>query len=85
MKEINNDEQNVNILANEQYTLLIDNFGQGNSKWYEKRVNRFKENNEQTNFFYIKNIKTGECFSNFYNHSGNSPYNRIDSCAMRKI
>lgn len=86
-KEINKNEQNVNILSNEQYTLLIDNFGKGYSEWRGKRVNRFKEKNEQTNFFYIKNIKTKECWSNFYNSLLKEPddYTTIFSPAISKF
>ena len=86
-KEINKKEQNVNILSNEQYTLLIDNYGQGYSQWKEKRVNRFKEDNEQTNFFYIKKIQTGECWSNFYKPMVKEPdeYTTIFSSAVSKF
>lgn len=86
-KEIHKEEQNVNILSNEQYTLLIDNYGQGFSKWCGKRVNRFKEKNEQTNFFYIKKIQTGECWSNFLSPSIQEPeeYTAIFSSAISKF
>ena len=86
-KEINIDEQNVNILSNEKYTLLIDNYGQGYSKYNDKLINRFKNNNYQTNFFYIKNITTNECWSNFYLPNIKEPdeYTTIFSSAISRF
>lgn len=58
-------EEKINVLSNEQYTLIIDTKGRGYSEWRGKRINRFKEHQPQTNFFYIKQLQTGECWSNF--------------------
>ena len=86
-KEFNKDEQNVNILSNENYTMLIDNFGQGYSKLKNKYINRFKENNFQTNFFYVKNITENICWSNFYYPNIKKPdeYTTIFSSAIAKF
>ena len=86
-KEININEQNVNILSNDNYTLLIDNYGQGYSAYKGKMINRFKENNYQTNFFYIKNISTKECWSNVYYPNIKEPdeYKAIFSSAVAKF
>ena len=86
-KEINKDEQNVNILSNDNYTLLIDNYGQGYSKYQDKMINRFKANNYQTNFFYIKNITNKECWSNVYFPNIREPeeYTAIFSSAIAKF
>ncbi len=85
-KEVNKYEQNVNILSNENYTLLIDNFGQGYSKFKNVMINRFKCNNYQTNFFYIKNITSKECWSNFYYPNIKNPdeYTTVFSSAIAK-
>ena len=86
-KEINKNEQSVNILSNEKYTLLIDNYGQGYSRFGDKMINRFKQNNYQTNFFYIKDIKQKQCWSNFYFPNIKEPdeYNVTFSSAISKF
>ena len=86
-KEFDKREQNVNILSNENYTLLIDNYGQSYSKYKNKMINRFKYNNFQTNFFYLKNISTNECWSNFYYPNIKEPdgYTTIFSSAIAKF
>jgi len=86
-KEFNINEQNVNILSNERYTLLIDNYGQGYSKCCGKMINRFKANNYQTNFFYIKNITTKQTWTNSYYPNIKTPdeYTTIFSSAITKF
>lgn len=86
-KEFNIDERNVNILSNDEYTLLIDNFGNGYSLWNGNKINRFKARNEQTNFFYIKNITKNEVWSNFYEPRIKEPedYTVIFSSAIAKF
>ncbi len=84
--EVPSGEQSVNILANENVTLFIDNSGNGYSKWKGKMLNRYKTNNEQTNFFYLKNLNNKECWSNFYSPNMHLPedYCSIFSSAICK-
>ena len=56
-----------NVISNENYTIVINQKGQGFSKYKNIYINRFKNTDEynQGIFFYVKNIKTKKIWSNF--------------------
>jgi len=55
----------VNVISNEDYTIVIDQKGKGYSKYKDILINRYKETDdeEQGIFFYLKNIKTKRIWS----------------------
>ncbi|MCI9063953.1 MAG: hypothetical protein HFJ17_05065 [Clostridia bacterium] len=55
-----------NVISNEDYTIAINQKGQGLSKYKDIYINRFKNTNEydQGIFFYVKNIKTKKIWGN---------------------
>jgi len=52
--------KNVNVISNEKYRIIIDDFGNSVSEFEGKIINNYKETGEikQGIFFYIKNTKT---------------------------
>jgi cellobiose phosphorylase len=57
-----------NVISNENYTIAINQKGQGFSKYKDIYINRFKPtaDEKQGIFFYIKNIKTNKIWSSNY-------------------
>ena len=57
-----------NVIANENYTVAINQKGQGFSKYKDIYINRFKQtaDEKQGIFLYIKNIKTNNIWSSNY-------------------
>ena len=53
-------QRNINVIANENYKITIDDFGQGVSEYKGKMINNYKETSELKNgiFFYIRNVRT---------------------------
>ena len=51
---------NINVISNEDYTIVTDQKGKGYSKYKDILINRFKitDEEEQGIFFFLKNIKT---------------------------
>lgn len=62
-----------NIIANEDYSIIMNQKGAGVSKYKGKYINRFKPTDDypQGIFFAIKNIKTKEVWSSYYPHNDN--------------
>ncbi len=56
---------NINIISNEDYSVIIDQKGNGYSKYKDIVINRFKQTDdeEQGIFFFFKNIKTKRIWS----------------------
>ena len=56
---------NINVLANENYTIVMDQRGRGYSKYKQYLINRFHETSEETQgiFFFIKNVKNKRIWS----------------------
>ena len=56
---------NINIISNEDYSVIIDQKGNGYSKYKDIVINRFKrtDDEEQGIFFFFKNIKTKRIWS----------------------
>lgn len=52
--------KNINVIANENYKIMINNFGEGVSEYKEKMINSYKNTSEVRKgiFFYIRNTKT---------------------------
>ena len=63
--KINKNLIRANVISNENYTIAINQKGQGVSKYKDILVNRFKKTDDynQGIFFYIKNIKTKKIWS----------------------
>ncbi|MBQ8298540.1 MAG: DUF3131 domain-containing protein [Clostridia bacterium] len=59
--------ENVNILTNNEYTLLISVSGDGYSKIGDIYITRFNNFQRQSNVIYIKNLTTNEFWSNTEN------------------
>ncbi len=57
-----------NVISNEDYTIAINQNGEGFSKWKDIYINRFKKtaDTSQGIFTYIKNIKTNKIWSSNY-------------------
>lgn len=56
-----NENLNIsNVIANDKYTIIMDQFGNGYSKYKNLQVNRYKETDEaqQGIMFYIKILET---------------------------
>lgn len=58
--KINEDLNRSNVISNENYTIVMDQKGEGYSKYKDILINRFKQTKDmpQGIFFYIKNVKT---------------------------
>ena len=67
-QKINNELNNCNIISNENYTVCVNEKGEGFSKYKNFYINRYKATNEfpQGIFFYIKNIKSKKIWSTAY-------------------
>ena len=69
-REINglNDIPEMEILSNGLYTIILDDRGVGFSKYKNLQINRYRKvgNEEYGIFFYIRNLKTNNLWSNTY-------------------
>ena len=67
--KVNNKLKKCNIISNENYSVVLDDKGNGYSKYKNILVNRFKETEEnpQGIYFYIKNIRTNKLWKTNYN------------------
>lgn len=63
-KIINKDEGNVNILAGDEYTLLINDRGEGYSETRGIQVNKYNESCKISNTIFIKDRNTKRVWSN---------------------
>ena len=62
---------NVNVIGNDKYTIIMDQKGNGYSKYNNILINRYKytDDEEQGIFFFFKNIKTKRIWtSNYMNY-----------------
>ena len=85
-----NENLNIsNVIANDKYTIIMDQFGNGYSKYKNLQVNRYKETDEaqQGIMFYIKNIRNKNIWTNTYSTIGKKPdkYNLVFAPEMDKI
>lgn len=58
------DEKAVNILSNDKYTILLNNLGEGYSKYKDLLLTRYKLSQKLGNVIYVKNKATGEVWAN---------------------
>jgi len=65
----------TNVISNVDYTVAINQKGEGFSKYKDIYINRFKKTDDynQGIFFYIKNIKTNKIWSTNYNRYTSMP------------
>lgn len=56
----NKNLKNINVIANSNYKIMINDFGEGVSTYKDKMINNYKETSELKNgiFFYIRNTRT---------------------------
>ena len=69
--KINTQLNNVNVIGNDKYTIIMDQKGNGYSKYNNILINRYKytDDEEQGIFFFFKNIKTKRIWtSNYMNY-----------------
>ena len=71
LKEINdfdNELPELNIISNENYVICTNKKGTGFSKYKDILINRYKRTNSYKEgiFFYFKNVKSKEIWSNIY-------------------
>ena len=62
-----NENLNIsNVISNDKYTIIMDQYGNGYSKYKDIQINRYKQTNEQDQgiFFYIKNIRNKRIWTN---------------------
>ena len=69
--KINEKLNNYNLISNGEYSTIIDEKGNGFSKYKDIQVNRFKETNDykQGIYFYIKNIRTKKVWKSVYTNN----------------
>ena len=63
--EVNNNLINTNVISNEDYTVCINDKGEGYSSYKNILINKYKETDDynQGIMFYLKNIKTQEVWT----------------------
>lgn len=73
--KMNNHLNNYNVISNENYTIGINENGEGFSKYKDILVNRFKPTNDypQGIFFYIKNIRNKKIWTSGYLNENTKP------------
>lgn len=78
-----------NVIANDKYTIVMDQYGNGYSNYKDIQVNRYKETDEleQGIKFYIKNIRNKNIWTNTYSKNLKKPdkYDIIFSPELDKI
>ncbi len=73
--KINNSIERYNLIANKDYSIVMDSKGNGYSKYKNIIINRFKPTSdvEQGIYFYVKNIKNKRIWTNGYNSVSEKP------------
>lgn len=78
-----------NVIANDDYTIVMDQYGNGYSKYKDIQINRYKETDDSSEGikFYIKNIRNKKIWTNTYsaNMKKTDKYNIIFSPESDKI
>ena len=59
----------INVISSDEYTLIMDMFGRGFSKYKDIQINRFYKKSDyfNQNGFYIKNLKTNKIWATMNN------------------
>ena len=70
-----------NVISNANYTVAINQKGEGVSKFKNYYVNRYKKTDDypQGIFFYIKNVQNGKIWSTYYNEYNYKPDKYVTS------
>jgi len=73
--KVENNLEKYNLIANKDYTIVMDEKGNGYSKYKNILVNRYKPTSdvEQGIYFYIKNIKNKKIWTNGYSQITERP------------
>ena len=73
--KINDSIDSYNLIANKDYSIVMDSKGNGYSKYKDILINRFKPTSdvEQGIYFFIKNIKNKRIWTNGYNSVSEKP------------
>ena len=73
-----------NVISNENYTVAINQKGNGFSKYGDIYINRYKNTSEENQgiFLYIKNIQTNKIWSTNYNKQNNDIKNESYSISF---
>ncbi len=66
VKVINEIDNNVNVLSNDNSTLLINDYGEGYFKINNIFLSKYKDDYRNSNHIYIKNLNTNESFATTY-------------------
>jgi len=69
--KVNQSLHETNVMSSNDYTIVMNQKGEGYSKYKDIYINRYKETSDETQgiFFYIKNIKTKRIWtSNYMNY-----------------
>ena len=78
-----------NVIANDKYTIVMNQYGNGYSKYKNIQINRYKETDEAEEGikFYIKNIRNKNIWTNTYSKNLRTPdkYNIIFAPEVNKI
>lgn len=73
--KISSDIDRYNLISNKDYTIIMDEKGNGFSKYKNILINRYKPTSdiEQGIYFYVKNIKNKKIWTNGYNQGYEKP------------
>lgn len=75
ISKINNNLKEINVISNNNYTIVMDEKGNGYSKYKDILINRYKKTDdiEQGIFFYFKNIRSKRIWTTSYMTYLNKP------------
>lgn len=89
--KINEDLNRLNVISNDNYTIVMDQKGAGYSKYKDILINRFKKTSDtmQGIFFYIKNVKTKRIWTaNYMNFMSKPDFYKVsfmpDKCEIAR-
>lgn len=70
----------VNLISNNDYSIVINQKGEGYSKYKDKLINRYKSTSDSSQgiFFFIKNIKTKKVWNSGYAYSNDKKQEEPD-------
>jgi len=87
--KISEDLNNINVISNDNYTIVIDQKGKGYSKYGDILINRYKitDEEEQGIFFFLRNIKTKRVWTSAHMNYLSKPdkYNVVFTPDMSKF
>ena len=74
INKINVNLNNYNVISNGDYSVVVDERGNGYSRYKNIQINRFKETSDydQGIYFYIKNVRTQKCYKVPYQNNSDN-------------